>query len=105
MSRTKRRVKGRTPEWAYSELVEVVPYCWEYVPLTGVAKKKALAKYHADYSTGYGWNGNAPKDFRKSLDRIKRAKEKATVCKMMVTGEYDNYTFDPRKNDAGWYYW
>ena len=35
-----------------------------------------VSLYRRDTKRGYGWNGAAPKDFRKMLDRSKKAKNK-----------------------------
>jgi len=62
-------------------------------------------KFHGDTRPGFGWRGAAPKGFRKSLDRSKKVKEKMQTRKILKTGDYDNYSYNPRKKDAGWFYW
>jgi len=67
--------------------------------------KRTLSKYHRDTHVGYGLNGNAPKSYRKTINREKRSKMKAEVKRIMVQGDYDEYSFDKWVHDAGWYYW
>jgi len=68
-------------------------------------KTKTIRKFHKDTRSGYGWKGHAPKSFNKEINRIKKAKMKAEVRRIMVQGDYDDYSFDPWKRDAGWIYW
>lgn len=64
-----------------------------------------ISRYHRDTRSGYGWNGNAPKSYRKMLNREKRAKAKAEVKRIINQGDYESYSFDKWCHDAGWYYW
>ncbi len=110
MSKTFRRKTGRPrPHWVTEKWTHTGSktngYDYAYIPLKGPELGRSIAKYHGDSSKGYGWNGNAPKDFCKMIDRAKRAKEKAETRKMLVTGDYENYSYAPRKKDAGWQYW
>lgn len=104
MSKTIRRKHEQIPKWAR------VDGHWEgrlYIEteLQGKELAKAAAIYHSDMGCGYSWSGNAPKDFRKSIDRIKRAKEKAETRRILKERDFENYNFNPRKRDAGWLYW
>jgi len=105
MGKTK-RIKNVThyPKWItheYVNLLEEVPYGaqWCYVPRTGKELAKSKADFHSDKVPG---RRNAPKWFRKSLDRSKRAKDKAELTKINKTGVYDEYVFLRRRKDMNW---
>ena len=105
MSRTIRR-KGKVPEWVKEDSYwdNKLRRCVS-VPLKGLELKRSIAKYHRDTKEGYGWNGNAPKNWRKMIDRSKKSKEKAETSRILKQWDFEDYGFNPRKRDAGWYYW
>ena len=39
------------------------------------------------------------------IDRIRKAKDKAEVKRIMIQGDYEEYNFEPWVRDAGWSYW
>ena len=106
MSRTRRR-KGnvKKPYWITTdrEVWTRINGKWESRFLTDKEVKSLLNKFYSD--VGYGWQGNAPKDFRQALEAIRRAKAKAEVRKIQRGGDYDNYNFDPIKEDMNWNWW
>lgn len=61
--------------------------------------------FHRDTNSGYGWNGNVPKSYRKIVTAQCRAKDKAETRKILKKGNYENYSFNPWKSDAGYDYW
>ncbi len=67
--------------------------------------KKTISRYRRDTHVGYGLMGHAPKNINKMFNRSKRAKMKAEVKRIMVQGDYEEYTFNKWVRDAGWYYW
>jgi len=67
--------------------------------------KKTISEYRRDTHVGYGLRGNAPKVWRKVVNREKRAKMKAETRRILIQGDYEEYTFDKWVHDAGWYYW
>jgi hypothetical protein len=67
--------------------------------------KLTINKYHRDTSSGYGWNGSAPKSFRKIINRSRKAKMRQECRRIMTQGDYEDYSFDNWKKDAGWLYW
>ena len=105
MSKTKRRKHTKPlPHWVTHE------YVWEnnifmYKPLHGKDLAKAKAKYHADSGVGYGWVSNAPAWFRRDCNRYYRTKMNREVKRIMIQGDYYNYSFEPFKKNAGWLYW
>lgn len=106
MSRTIRR-KGKAPYWYTSKCVRIHPKSFNYkwVPLEGKELKKSINKYHGDTGKGYGWNGNAPADFRRMMSREFRSKCKHEMRRINSQGDYEEYSFDPFEKNAGWYYW
>ena len=61
--------------------------------------------FHRDTHEGHGLCGAAPKSFRKMINREKRSKDKAETTRINKQGDYDEYTFDKWRRDAGWMYW
>lgn len=108
MSRTYRR-KGKEANWAITKWTRSVnggnTGYWKLVDLIGKEKKAAISRYHSDNGCGDNWMRNAPKDFRRDIEQIKRAKDKALVIKIMQTQDYEDYSFNPRRKDAGWLWW
>jgi hypothetical protein len=108
MGKTKRiKNVSNYPKWVthdYINILEGVPWGWQwcYVPKTEKDLARSIAKFHADKKAG---RRNAPKWFRKSLDKIKRAKDKAELTKINKTGVYDDYSFTPRHKDMNWEWW
>jgi len=64
-----------------------------------------ISEYHRDTRSGYGWAGHAPKSFRKTINRSKKAKMRQECRRIMTQGDYEDYSFDSWKKDAGWLYW
>jgi C4-type Zn-finger protein len=64
-----------------------------------------ISEFHRDTHGNYGWNGSAPKNFRKIINRSKKAKMRQEMRRIMTQGDYEDYTFNPWKKDAGWLYW
>ena len=48
---------------------------------------------------------STPKWFRKSLEKVKRAKDRRETRRVNRTGDYWNYSYSLRKNDALWEWW
>lgn len=109
MSRTYRRTKYKPDTWVTQDWDRFVDseglYFWRDFQLQGKEREEAIRKYYSDGGTGDYWLYNAPKWFRKDIERIKRAKEKHELRRMMVQGDYENYSFTPRRKDAGWLWW
>lgn len=103
MSRTVRR-KDYVPYWVCTDW-ERIEDRYQRVQLDGEKKKLALVQYHADWGTGAYWCGNAPAWFRRDLERVKRAKDKAELKRIMTKGDYEEYSFNPRRDDVGWLWW
>jgi len=100
MSKTIRRKSAPVPDYVlYDEGWYPIPYS---VKRTGKDLKKELAHFHGDTTAGYGWNGSAPASFRRGLNRIQRAKDKAVICRIV---QGDDIEFTPWKKDAGYHYW
>jgi len=114
MARTYRRKKVKAEEdWGvhsylesrgihwyaeHEELLAAVPDAKHYV-------RYYTAMYHKDTRTNFGWNGNAPAGYRRSLNSVRRAKDKAETNRILRQGDYENYCFYPWYKDAGWYWW
>jgi hypothetical protein len=64
-----------------------------------------ISEFHRDTRSGYGWAGHAPKSFRKIINRSKKAKMRQECRRIMTQGDYEDYSFDNWKKDAGWLYW
>jgi len=64
-------------------------------------KKRTISRYRRDTHVGYGLN--APKSSRKIVNREKRAKMKAEARRILIQGDYDEYSFDKWVHDAGWW--
>lgn len=62
-----------------------------------------LKRYRRETHVGYGYS--VPKKITKQFNRERRAKMKAEVNRIWREGDYEEYQFDPWKQDAGWYYW
>jgi hypothetical protein len=62
-------------------------------------------KFHSDTRSNYGWSGNAPADYRRSVTREQRAKDKMVTRSIMKSGNYEEYGYNPWKKDAGYNYW
>ena len=107
MSNTIRRKGNKAPYWYTSEYVRIDPKRWpgNWVPLKGKKLRAGIRKYHSDTGVGHGWCGSAPAQFRRELDRIKRAKNNQEMRRVNKQGDYENYSFVPFKKDAGWEYW
>jgi len=54
------------------------------------------------YDEEYGWYQTAPKHYRKTLNRIQRAKQKQVMHKI-ISGE-ENFVFEDSYKDAPWYW-
>ena len=67
--------------------------------------EKTIRVFHKDTRGNYGWKGSAPSDFRRMINREKRAKMKAEINRINKQGDYENYSFDKWTKDAGWLYW
>ena len=120
MSRTYRRKKKKTPKWVTTDsvisesrdikfynpwkekVVVITRHLWVDVPRTGKDLRKHVADYHADKNSGYH---SVPKEYCKMIDRIRKAKDKAEVKRIMIQGDYEEYNFEPWVRDAGWSYW
>lgn len=67
--------------------------------------EKTIRDFRKDTKSNYGWAGHAPSDFRRMINREKRAKMKAELTRINKKGDYENYSFDKWVKDAGWLYW
>jgi hypothetical protein len=67
--------------------------------------KKNISIYHRDSKNSYGWSGNVPYNYRKTVIREYKAKMKAEVRRIIVQGDYENYSFNKWYTDFGYYYW
>jgi len=117
MSRTKRRKSLKTPEdYAFHEYVvryynvsrwESYADKWDTIVDKSSKQYKRFCEniFRKDTRVGYGWNGNVPKYYRKILTESHRAKDKAVVRKILKSGNYEDYNFNPWKSDAGYDYW
>ena len=113
MSRTYRRKNSRVDfkNWHYSRYFSSRGYNWWDFrdfecpeELSTNYKKYVKAYYHKD-TNHYGWNGNAPASFRRSLNRLRRGRDSNEIKRINAHGNYEEYSFDPWKKDAGWLYW
>ena len=86
MSRTYRK-KNKT--------VEYEPYLRK-----GKTLIRWLHRYFGDKSSGVR---NAPKRFRKALERSRDAQDKQSLYRALVTG--DDLLLPPRKHNANWEWW
>jgi hypothetical protein len=116
MSRTKRRKKMKTP-LDYGDVRFIRRY---YSPNRGYLYSFEIAEeirnsekykkfcdfmYHRDTNVGYGWNANVPSRVRRGINRIVRAKMKQEVKRILIKGDFEEYSFNPVKSDAGYHYW
>jgi hypothetical protein len=69
--------------------------------LEGKEFKKDKARFHADHNAGYF---NAPKWFRKELNRKNRSKNKAILARAIREG-HNEPIFVPNKDTANWEWW
>ena len=67
--------------------------------------KDTISRYRRDTKNNYGWRGSAPSGFRRGINRVRRAKDKAKLRYINTTGDYDGVVFDKWVKDAGWLYW
>ena len=117
MSRTYRR-KGVKAEKGWGDRnylksrgITYFHYWWEvdctedYVPDKEHYRKYWNARFHSDTGTGFGWQGSVPADYRRTVNRIERAKDKAETRRILKQGDYEEYEYTPWKNDAGYHYW
>lgn len=107
MSKTYRKKGVKLPDWWKYDSKWVKTnngYTWIKTPHPPNVVKSHDAKYHSDNGKIKYWRGMAPADFRRGLNRIKKAKAKKILTNIIKTGDYENYSFDPLRNDARWYY-
>ena len=74
----------------------------EYAPYLrkGKTLMRWLHRHFGDMSAGVR---NAPKWFRKSLERRREAQDKQALYQALVTG--DDLSVNPRKRNANWEWW
>lgn len=63
-----------------------------------VRQQTGLEYYHCG-------QGNAPAHYRRTLNQLQRAREKAAMRKAEVTGNWDDFYLPPRKRNANWNWW
>jgi len=112
MSRTYRRKchgygtnKRNYDEWVVSDWVreEKPRWKWTRKALEGQELQKAIKVFHSD---NHKWMGSAPSWFvREFCNKPYRAKAKAEIRRMLQSGEYDDYNFNPHKRNAMWMWW
>lgn len=106
MSRTFRRKKAKPCKWVTHDYVRVDDsWRWTFVPRSEKDLRYNVARFHSDCGSGDYFYRNAPKWYCKMIDRIKRAKDNHELRRIMNTGDYEDYNFNPRYKDAGWNYW
>ena len=103
MSRTVRR-KNYVPYWVGTDW-ERIDGIFQRVKLEGKALQLELTKYHSDWGSGAYWVKNAPAWFRRDKERLKRAKDRAEERRLLKQGDYEEYSFTPRRKDVGWDWW
>lgn len=113
MSRTVRR-KGKTPpEWVTHDYVRTsrrISNCgkywfsdWQWVSYEGKELDKSIALYYNDNRQG---EFSPPADFvRTYFTKKQRSRQRNVLRKMINTGDYENYYFNPHKKSAGWDWW
>ncbi len=105
MSRTER--KRDKYSWQYVDInnpedhVYLEDKMYKVSELSSRQKRKVKAMMKTDAKAV----SNAPADFRKSIEKSKRAKDKAEINKINSQANYKGYNFNPRKNDANWNWW
>lgn len=121
MSRTYRRRKGEKPgTWITHDqvVVDEIPYkrkswkgewydyihrLYKDVPRSGKDLREHLAIWHSDNACVVG---SPPKWFvRDFCNKPFRAKAKAEIRRMVQTGDFEDYNFNPHKNNAMWNWW
>ena len=116
MSRTKRRKNVKTPldygdiKWVRRFISPKRGYLYSYeipeeVKNSNKYKKFCDFVYHRDTRACYGWNGNVPSHVRRGINREVRAKQKQEVKRILKKDDFEEYSFDPVKCDAGYNYW
>jgi len=104
MSRTYRRRKGEKPgTWITHDQVVVDEIPYKDVPRSGKDLREHLAIWHSDNACVVG---SPPKWFvRDFCNKPFRAKAKAEIRRMVQTGDFEDYNFNPHKNNAMWNWW
>lgn len=117
MSRTKRRKHVKTPldygDWKFIRHYKLRERCgrlWDYeipeeIKISNKYKKFCDFVFHRDTNPGYGWNGNVPSHVRRGVNRQVRAKQRQEVKRILIKGDFEEYSFAPVKCDAGYNYW
>lgn len=114
MSRTFRRKKSTPEIWTthdYRCISRGVSSCgqyrtsdWVYFPYEGKELNKQIAKWHT--SDNHSGIHSVPSWFNNLyFQRPKRRKETVQLRKMLVSQDYDDYSFDLHKKDSGWDWW
>lgn len=103
MSRTYRR-KGKIYENFYDYYFRFGGVFRE-PPYTEHEKKIIFAIIHSDSNKRRCWLANAPARFRRDIERNKRAKDKNELRRINKQGDYEEYSFNPRRKDAAWLWW
>ena len=108
MSRTYRRKNEKweyywvTRDWKRDHTCKYGWFCVEY-GLDGKERDQAINKFHSDAQRTMN---QVPSWFvNQFCNRPFRAKMKQEVRKIMQSGEYDDYNFDPCKQTALWEWW
>lgn len=107
MSKTIRRKSKKLPDHWLMDIVKLdckYGKYWGKVETDPNTVKKLTAKYHSDSGDNM-FMGNAPKHYRKMLDRSKRAKESAELKRILKSTNYEDYSFMLRKKDANYNWW
>ena len=105
MSKTIRRKSGKPDYWVTHDIERIEgTWQWEWVKLEGKDLDKSLAKYYSDHGIGNRYYKNAPAWYKKDIERIRRAKRRQEVRRIIKQGDYEEYEFEPIKKNAG-YYW
>ena len=101
MSKTYRRTKRKHPRW--------VVYSYFYYDilrekeLKGKERKEAIAKYHSDSAD---IQGSAPSWFvTMFFSKKDRAKERKELKRILMSTDYEDYSFQPYKHGAMWEWW
>jgi len=107
MSRTFRR-KNRKPSWFVTHDYKLVgdykKWDWQWVPYEGEELKEQIAKHHT--SDNHSGIHSAPSWYvREYFTKKQRRKQRDMLRKIIITGDYENYLFDPHKKDAGYDWW
>lgn len=107
MSKTKRRKKfgfGKGKRNYFNYIF--YEYDWRtssYIPKSDEEISSSINKFHSDKSIGDNWR--VPSWFRRDRERNRRTKMNEETRRILRTGEYDNYNYEPVKRTIQWEWW